>query len=50
MIASGAGPQVQAEATRVIWLGMGRDFVVFTAPRDDNDGEEDVHVMPLDLP
>ncbi len=50
MIASGAGPQVQAEATRVSWLGMGRDFVVFTAPRDDNDGEEDVHVMPLDLP
>jgi len=43
-------PSTIAFATGMSTFAMGRDFVVFSAPRPDNDGKEDVHVLPLDLP
>ena len=50
MLSTGAAPTLLAEAPGVVTFAMGRDFVVFTAPRADNDDEEDVHVLRLDLP
>jgi len=50
VLSSGGAPTTLAEAAGIVSFAMGRDFVVFTAPRADNDGEEDVHVLRLDLP
>lgn len=50
MLSTGAATSTLAEASGLVTFAMGRDFVVFTAPRADNDDQEDVHVLRLDLP
>jgi len=45
-----SAPAMVAEANGLTTFAMGRDFIVFSAPRVDNDGAEDVHVLRLALP
>lgn len=49
-IDDGTGPTTVAEVPGLTTFALGRGGIVFAAPRADNDGLLDVHVLILDLP
>lgn len=50
MVTGGGTPALQAEAGGLSSFAMGRQAIVFSAPRADNDGLDDVHVLMVELP